>query len=174
MVCCAPGFRFAGRPVTFTAGAVGSATVTLKLLVAVAPVLSRTVTVIVDVPGVEGVPEKAPLEERLTPAGSPLAVHVNGGTPPVALSEPVNGVPRVGVGIVPVVIDRGGDAIVRVNERLAVARTESVTVAVTLNVPASVGVPLKAPFGEAVTPGGSPAAENVYGCVPPAAPRVAE
>ena len=85
--CCTPGLALAGSPVTFTAGALGSATVTVKLRLEVTSALSLTVTVMLDVPAVVGVPEKTPPVERLTPGGSPVAVHVKGGTPPLAVES---------------------------------------------------------------------------------------
>ena len=65
---------------------------------------------------------------------------------------------------------------VNVNERarIAVRRAESLTVAVTVNVPASVGVPLSIPFDEADTPPGVPVTDHVYGGSPPVAARLAE
>src|SRR5258705_488989 len=96
--CCKPGFELAGSPVTFTAGVVGSATVTVKLRVVVAPALSLTVTTMVAVAGADGVPEKTPEEERLPPAGSPVAVNVKGGTPPAAASVPPYVTPTVAAG----------------------------------------------------------------------------
>ena len=51
---------------------------------------------------------------------------------------------------------------------------ESVTVSVTLFVPAAVGVPLMTPVDVLIlTPGGSPVADHVYGGVPPLATTVA-
>jgi hypothetical protein len=137
-------------------------------------VLSLTVTLTVNVPAAVGVPDKTPPEERLTPPGNPVAVQVNGGTPPPAESVPLNGDPKVGVGIVDVVTVNGAAAMVNVKERDMVARAESVTVTVTVNVPASVGVPLSTPADEAVTPLGVPLTDHVYGDVPPLAAKVAE
>src|SRR5207248_2358134 len=61
---------------------------------------------------------------------------------------------------------------VQVNEVLAVAPALSCTVALTVKVPAVVGVPEMTPL-DALTarPGGSPVAEKVYGGVPPDADR---
>jgi hypothetical protein len=43
------------------------------------------VTVTVDVPVLDGVPEMTPVAESIeSPRGSPLADHVSGGVPPVA------------------------------------------------------------------------------------------
>jgi hypothetical protein len=54
-------------------------------LLVVVPTLSRTVTVAFDVPGTVGRPEITPTLEIVSPVGSPVAVHVNGGIPPVAV-----------------------------------------------------------------------------------------
>jgi hypothetical protein len=60
-----------------------------------------------------------------------------------------------------VVITSGGGVICKVNARLAVAPTLSVTWAVKLNVPIWVGVPLIAPVeGVSDNPGGSEPALN--------------
>src|SRR5688572_5313965 len=124
-------------------------------------------------PGVVAAPENTPAEDKLIPEGAPATVHVYGGTPPVAPSAVVNGVPTSGFGRLPVVIVKGAGAIVKVNARLAVVPAESVTVAFTVKVPACVGVPLKvAPAAE--RPSGAPLMDHVSGNTPPVAASVTE
>ena len=50
----------------------------------------------------------------------------------------------------------------------------SFTLALTVNVPAAVGVPLMVPAAVAVTPAGRPVTVQVYGGTPPDAVRLAE
>ena len=69
-----------------TGGREGSAIKTGSDALAVVPVLSFTVTDTGNVPGAVGVPERLvplALATRFTPPGSPLAVQMYGGTPPV-------------------------------------------------------------------------------------------
>ena len=67
---------------------VAEATVMLSDCDAVAPELSRTCTVKLEVPGAVGVPLIAPLADSDTPAGSepPLTENVYPPVPPVAVS----------------------------------------------------------------------------------------
>ena len=60
----------------------------------------------------------------------------------------------------------GADAIVQLNVVLPVPPRPSLTVAVTLEVPAAVGVPVIKPDGLIDSPAGSPLAVNVIGAVP--------
>ena len=61
-------------PVKFKGGVVGSTALMVTAVLAVAPVLSFTVTVTEELPGALGVPEMAPvLLEMLRPFGKPLA-----------------------------------------------------------------------------------------------------
>jgi hypothetical protein len=73
-----------------------------------------------------------------------------------------------------VVILTGAGRMVRL--RLAVAETpaESFTVAVTVKGPGDVGVPLRVPSAEAVSPPGNPVTDHEYGGVPPDALNAAE
>jgi len=73
-----------------------------------------------------------------------------------------------------VVITSGAAATVIVKDPEAVPPALSFTVAVTLNRPAALGVPLMAPAADAITPPGSPATVHVYGRTPPAAASDAE
>jgi hypothetical protein len=65
-----------------------------------------------------------------------------------------------------------------VTDRVAVLVTgglsESVTVTVTVDTPATDGVPARVPVEPSVSPTGRPAADQVYGLVPPLASSVAE
>src|SRR5690606_4984193 len=63
---------------------------------AVAPEESRTVTVTLDVPAVEGVPVMVPVDELIDrPAGRPVAEKVYGVLPPVAPVDTFTAVPTV-------------------------------------------------------------------------------
>src|SRR5579872_3847677 len=168
---CVAGLVVAGKPVRVTGGVAGSATVKLIVTLAVAAALSFTVTTDATGPGVVGLPESWPPPEILTPAGRPEAEKVYGGVPPLAPNVPDTGAPTVwfeipGGGM----ITSGVTAIVTVNDLVAVVPLESVTVTPTVNVPAVVGVPPSDPLADAVTPGGSPVNEKVYGPTPPLAP----
>src|SRR5688572_24065328 len=116
-------------------------------------------------PGAVAAPENTPDEDKLMPAGAPVTVKVYGGTPPVAPTVAVYGVPTSGFGRLPVVIVNGGGAMVKVNERLAVAPFASVTVALTVKVPACVGVPLNVAPAAAM-PSGTPLIDHVSGNTP--------
>ena len=73
-------------------------TVQLNVVLAVAPALSCTVALTVEVPAVVGVPEMTPVDVlRDRPAGSPVAEKVYGGVPPEADSETLVAVPTVPV-----------------------------------------------------------------------------
>ena len=74
---CAPGLTVRERPVKLRGGVVGSATLMVTDVLAVAAVLSVTVTVTLELPGAVGVPDMVPLVgEIVSPAGSPWAENV--------------------------------------------------------------------------------------------------
>jgi hypothetical protein len=160
--------------VKVTLGAAGRATVRFTVSPADSPLTSATFTVIDDVPTAVGVPLNVPVELRVTPEGSPVAVHVYGGVPPVAPKPTENEAPSVTGEMLVVVIFNGAGKMV--SARLAEAETpiESFTVTLTENEPGEVGVPLKAPVDDTETPLGKPLADHEYGGVPPVAPKVAE
>jgi hypothetical protein len=100
----------------------------------------------------------------LRPAGKPVADHVYGVVPPVALTGALYAAPATPDGNDVVVMVGGATT---VSERFAVAvrcvgLVESVTVIATVLVPAVVGVPLIAPV-EAFrfNPAGRPVADHV-------------
>lgn len=77
VVACDPGAPFEGKPLRFTVGDAGSATVRLRVAVAVWPVASVTVAMIENVPSADGVPVTAPvLGAMVSPPGSPVALQV--------------------------------------------------------------------------------------------------
>src|SRR5215472_9155807 len=82
-------------PPKFNGGVVGSTKLTPKLLDALAPPLSFTVTTIVAGPAMRVVPVIAPAEEMLKPAGNPVAEKVSGEMPPDAAIDAEYGVPTV-------------------------------------------------------------------------------
>ena len=63
-------------PPKFNGGVAGSAIVTAKFRVKLAPPPSFTVTTIVESPGTVGVPVMAPDAEMLRPVGNPVAENV--------------------------------------------------------------------------------------------------
>ena len=154
---CCSGFDVAVMPAKFNGGVAGSAITMLNALLVLVPALSRTVTVTLDVPGAVGVPDMAPAADMVRPPGKPVALHASGGTPPVAANDAVYAVPTVPLAADVVVITSGAGAMVTVKDPAAVAPALSLTVAVTVNLPAALGVPLIAPAADAVTPPGSPA-----------------
>ena len=83
-VDCVAGGELAGSPVTFRAGAAGSATLNWKLWLAVVPALSFAVTDTLAAPATVVVPVMIPVDEIESPVGNPVALQVYGGTPPVA------------------------------------------------------------------------------------------
>ena len=163
-----------GAPVTTTVGGGGRTTVSGMVTLPVVPTLSDSVTTRLAVPAARGVPESVPSEARFIPAGTPVALKLSGGTPPVAWSTKRYAAPTVAFGSVFVEITSGGGVIVTLNDLVAVVPLASVTVALTLNPPRAVGVPLIAPLADAERPSGSPLAENEYGVTPPVALRLAE
>jgi hypothetical protein len=139
----------------------------------------ESVTVIegVLVPVAVGVPEIAPEELMLRPAGSPVADQVYGVVPPLALIEAEYAAPVKPPGNDAVAIDKPAptvmeSALVVTLRWLGVL--ESVTVIEGVLVPAAVGVPEIAPAELILRPAGSPAAVQVYGAVPPPAAMAAE
>jgi hypothetical protein len=151
-------------PVKLKGGVAGSAAFTVKDVLAVAPLLSFTVTVTEELPGAVGVPEMLPvLLEMLRPAGKPDAENLYGGAPPVALKPRLKLPPTVAAGTVPAKVMLSGAALtVTVKVVLAVAPALSFTVTVTLELPGAVGVPVMLPVPlEMLRPAGKPDAEKL-------------
>ena len=124
--------------------------------------LSVTVTFTLKVPLAVGVPVMPPLLLIDNPAGKPVAVQVYVGMPPRAPTEAVYAAPTVPDGSEVVVIFRAGALTTRGNDVVAVsAGVElSVTVSLTLEVPAAVGVPVMV-WPLTLNPAGSPVAVKV-------------
>src|SRR5688572_21554728 len=80
---CVAGPDISGPPMS-TGGFGGRTKVALKLPVALTPVESTTVIESVNVPGRAADPLKTPAGLSVMPAGSPVADHLYGGTPPIA------------------------------------------------------------------------------------------
>jgi hypothetical protein len=134
--------------------------------------LSVAVTVNVEVPGADGVPERFPEPDKINPGGNKPAVRVNvyGDAPPFAerawpYPDPTDPSGRefgdnVIVGQLPTVIEY---------DRSPWHPFASVAVIVIVNVPFADGVPRRLPDGESVTPPGREPAltANVCGEVPP-------
>ena len=142
----------------------------VPLKCAVWPMLSVTVNCVLKVPAAVSEPESTPAGEMLTPVGSPVPVHVNVPTPPVALAEPDTTVPTLledaWAARVPSLIATGGST-TKVALPVTVWPALSVAVIVSLQVQVwpSCGVPeitdpLKAPAG-------NPDTVTVYGAMPP-------
>jgi hypothetical protein len=161
LVTCVPGVPLAGRPFRFVPGAAGRVTTRLRFVVDVCLFASVTVTVMGKVPVEAGVPLSVPLEDIVTPPGSPVAVHVYGGVPPVAEKPTEKDVPITG-GVMPVVvIVTGAGLTVRLRLAVAVTPVLSVTVTLTVKTPSAVGVPVLAPDDETLSPVGNPVAVHV-------------
>src|SRR5450759_2067890 len=176
---CWSGLAVSETPATvrFSGGVEGNPMVTGKLLEVLAPAASFTVTTMVAGPAAVGVPEIAPAADMLRPAGSPLALKVSGAVPPDAAKLAEYAVPTVPMGAEAVVIASGAGAMVTGEGRLAGAMlvpAASVTLTITVKLPAFVGVPLMAPAAVAVTPSGRPVTVRLYGGTPPDAVRLAE
>ena len=140
----------------------------MNAFVAVPPPVTWTVKL--DVPAALGVPLKTPAEDSVSPTGSVPAVtdQLYGGVPPETASVWLYGVPAVPAGSgLTVVIDSAAGSTVTVNAFVAVP--PPVTWTVKLDVPAALGVPLKTPAEDSVSPTGSVPAvtDQLYGGVPP-------
>ncbi len=160
--------------VTFNGG--GLATEMLRPCMSVAFELSLTCTVKFAVPLAVGVPLMAPLAESDRPAGSapgPLD-HVYPPVPPLADSVWLYAAPTVPAGSDVVVMVNGGGATVMLRAWVSLPFELSFTCTVKLEVPAAVGVPLMAPLGASVRPGGSEPAfvDQLLPPVPPLAERL--
>src|ERR1035437_5485799 len=133
---CCSGLAVSEMPASarFSGGVAGSPMVTGKLLEVLPPAASFTVTTRVAAPGAVGVPEMAPAADMLRPAGSPLALKVNGGVPPDAAKDAESAVPAVPLGAEAVVITRGAGAMVRLkpNRRAKVVPAASTTLQFTV------------------------------------------
>ena len=122
-----------------------------------------------------GVPLKTPAEESVSPAGSAPenTDQLYGVVPPVAANVWLYAVPTVPAGSGDdVVIDSAAGS--TVTENAFVAVPPPLTWTVKLEAPAAVGVPLKTPAEDSVSPAGS-APDNTdqpYGVVPPVAASV--
>lgn len=157
----------------------GTVTVIVMLREAVCELASVTVNDAAYVPASVGVPVICPVDELMdNPGGILEADHRYGGMPPVAAIVAEYGVPTVPLGNDAVVIvSSAGAPIVKLSVFDAVCGVgddESVTVTVTVLVPAAVGVPVICPvLGLIVKFAGKPAALQVYGVVPPVAATAA-
>ena len=144
----------------------------LDALCGVGDVESVTVTVTVLVPAAVGVPVICPeLALIVSPAGNPAAPHVYGVAPPAAATVAVYAAPTAPAGKSVVMMVKPGGFTRSANAFVAVFAgiEESVTVNVTLLVPAAVGVPVICPVPALIVkPAGNPAACQLYGPVPPA------
>jgi len=150
--------------------------VTEYVWVEVAVIASVTLTTTVDVPAAVGVPEIVPVEELIDrPAGRPVADHVYGVVPPLAVGVAgVYAVPTCPLGSADGHATVSGGAIVKLYVFVDDAVIASVTVPVTVKEPAAVGVPEIAPVVALIAkPAGRPVADHVYGVVPPLAVGVA-
>ena len=144
-------------PPKFNGGVVGSTKLTAKLLEALAPPLSLTVTTIVAGPAIRVVPVIAPAVEMLKPAGNPVAEKVRGEIPPDAAIDAEYGVPTVPLFNVLVVMTSGADTTLTAKVFVCgvLFGSESFTVTVTVKAPGALGVPeIAGPL--AVTPSGKP------------------
>jgi hypothetical protein len=152
--------------------------VTANARLAVAVTLSVTWAVKLNVPAAVGVPLSTPLAGfSVSPGGGvpALTTQLRGSVPPEAARVSEYAPPTVPVGSGEVVVIASAGLMVRVNARVAVAATLSVTWAVKVNVPAAVSMPLSAPLaGFSVNPGGGAPAltTQLRGRVPPEAASV--
>jgi hypothetical protein len=129
----------------------------------------------VELPAVVGVPDSTPAELSVRPAGREpeFTDQVYGVVPPVAVRVTEYGTPTVPAGgaekfvVTPV-------PMVSVVASVAICPRASVTLAVKLNVPVAVGVPVSTPLAFRVIPAGRlpEATDQVYGLVPPVTVRV--
>jgi hypothetical protein len=132
-----------------------------------------TVIVTLLVPAAAGLPEIWPdPASMVSPAGKPLADQAYGAVPPLAFTAPLYAKPMTPLGRDEVVIARAAPIVKEsvLDTLRCVGVVASVTVTVTLLVPAVVGLPEIWP-DEAfiVSPAGNPLADQAYGVVPPAA-----
>ena len=129
------------------------------------------------VPVAVGVPEIAPVELMLRPAGRPVADQVYGAVPPPATIEAEYAAPVKPLGSEAVLIDRPAPIVmesVDVETLRWLGALESVTVIEGVLAPEAVGVPEIAPEELMLRPAGNPVAVQVYGAVPPPATMLAE
>src|SRR5215472_16778638 len=143
---------------------------------AVGVVESVTFTVKLKEPEAVGVPEIAPAEDSVRPAGKApeLVLQLYGAAPPLAANAVEYAVPTCPDGTTVVVTCTGlpAAAIVMLSAFVtlwAVGVVESVSLAVKLNDPATVGVPEIVPVEDKLRPpGNAPALMfQLYGVVPP-------
>ena len=133
--------------------------------------LSVTRTVKLLGPAVPGVPDIAPVADRVNPAGNDPTdtVHEYGGDPPAATSACEIAVPTVPAGSADVVIFNPGGLIN--SDRAAVVETDALSVTRTVKLfgPAVPGVPDIVPPAARVSPAGSDPTDTVheYGGDPP-------
>ena len=104
------------------------------------------------------------------PAGSPLAVQLAGGRPPVASTDALYASPTAPTGSVVVVIESGSTTL-RASSLVAVLPLASLTVTLTVDWPVEVGVP-EMVLPDSDNPAGRLLTCQVYGDVPPDAWRV--
>ena len=133
----------------------------VKLFADVAPAASATEMENGKVPVLSGVPASSPLEEssaRPGAGGSGVANHRKGGVPPAAVNACVYTRPMVAAGSVSVVMVRAWNT-TNENGALPELPSESVTVTVKSNDPATAGEPLRTPVAAlSVKPPGTPPA----------------
>src|ERR1700722_12667678 len=99
----------------------------------------------------------APPDVALSPGGNPVIVQAYGDTPPVAATCAVYATPTCPFGRLVVLTVSGPATTVNVNCLDALPLLLSATLAVKVNCPGVVGVPLKAPLGPPASciPGGA-------------------
>lgn len=150
-----------------------TATVTENVLDAVITAVETPVSVTVAVteklPALVGAPLMAPAVVAESPSGSPLTDQENLPVPPLAVRLAEYATLTVPSGSEVVVTVRAPAAMVTGKVWVTVALAESVTVTLTVDCPAVVGVPLTEPLAK-LSPSGSPVTTKVYGGVPPVAP----
>lgn len=121
-IYCEPTVPLGSDAVVIVRGAI--TTVKVRVALAEAPVASVTLTEMVDVPWVVGVPEINPVASPVRGGGNPEMAHVYGVVPPVALSVVEYGEPTVAFAREDVVMVRAATTIT-VTDAVAGAQLES-------------------------------------------------
>jgi hypothetical protein len=136
----------------------GGEIVSVYACIAEPPTVSAALIVKLEVPAVVGVPVNAPAELKVNPAGSvpELTDQVNDGVPPEAAKLCEYALPTLPFGNGDAVVIDGAGLMMIDRAFVAVPLALSATLAVKLNVPAALGVPVKAPVDVfRLTPAGS-------------------
>lgn len=134
----------------------GGTTVNETVALAVAPLLSVTVSPMVELAVAVAVPEIEPFAARFNPAGNVEDVlQVKGAAPPIGFKLKEYPVPSVTESDVAGILSGGATVKVICCPALR-AWLASVTLAVRVETPAEVGVPLITPLGDTVNPGNAP------------------